>query len=562
MARAQDDSSSLRFGRRESERVIVALLVSLLVHLVIISGYYTGNKLGWWQKWHLPAWLQPVTRKFPLQAQVTHESEPNIFVDVSHADADAPVKPKYYSNKNARAANPDTAYANVPKINGRQTDVAKTDDVAKPAPKSSNPPTPETKPKETPKEAPKPEATPQLSKLQPSMPPPSPKPLPQSETPEPPQTPGETDLPKPKTDAPAPQPTPAVQPAPASAQSEPARPRTLKQALAQQQQIPGQQMHEAGGVARHALWSSLDAKATPFGDYDAAIIEAVSQRWYDLLDNHRYAQDRSGKVMLRFKLKPDGSIIEMQTLENTVGADAGLSLPGGHRGSRPVRQMAAGHGAHDRRELSGYHVHLLLLLIIIYGNCHCLFIVGSDLGCRTRGRPVARVDAALEQSRAAAHRRGARGVPDGRRRAQAARCLRASSLPLGRLLLFAANHLDWPKAENASSLETAARREIVRLERGLVVLEIIIGIAPLLGLVGTIVGMMTVFNDIGEAGLNNASRLAQGISVILKTTLIGLLIAIPALVAWGYFSKKVEVFAVEMETLCDEFIRRQYREKK
>ena len=134
--------------------------------------------------------------------------------------------------------------------------------------------------------------------------------------------------------------------------------------------------------------------------------------------------------------------------------------------------------------------------------------------------------------------------------------------PLGRLLISASNHLEWPKAENVSSLETAARREVVRLERGLVVLEIIIGIAPLLGLVGTIIGMMTVFNDIGEAGLNNASKLAQGISVILKTTLIGLLIAIPALVAWGYFSKKVEVLAVEMETLCDEFVRRQYRDKK
>ena len=134
--------------------------------------------------------------------------------------------------------------------------------------------------------------------------------------------------------------------------------------------------------------------------------------------------------------------------------------------------------------------------------------------------------------------------------------------PLGRLLLFAAAHLEWPKAENTSSLETAARREVVRLERGLVVLEIIIGIAPLLGLVGTIIGMMTVFNDIGEAGLNNASKLAQGISLILKATLIGLLIAIPALVAWGYFSKKVEVLAVELETLCDEFIRRMYTDRR
>jgi len=134
--------------------------------------------------------------------------------------------------------------------------------------------------------------------------------------------------------------------------------------------------------------------------------------------------------------------------------------------------------------------------------------------------------------------------------------------PLGRLLLFAANHLDWPKSENVSSLETAARREVVRLERGLVVLEIIVGIAPLLGLVGTIVGMMIVFNGIGQSGLNDAPRLAQGISDILKATLIGLLIAIPALVAWGYFSKKVEVFTVEMEALCDEFIRRQYTDKK
>ena len=117
--------------------------------------------------------------------------------------------------------------------------------------------------------------------------------------------------------------------------------------------------------------------------------------------------------------------------------------------------------------------------------------------------------------------------------------------PLGRLLLLAADHLDWPKADNTDSLETAARHEIVRLERGLVVLEIIIG-------------MMTLFGDIGQTGLNDAARLAQGISLILRATLIGLLIAIPALVAWSYFSKKVEVLAVEMEALCDEFIRRQY----
>ena len=133
--------------------------------------------------------------------------------------------------------------------------------------------------------------------------------------------------------------------------------------------------------------------------------------------------------------------------------------------------------------------------------------------------------------------------------------------PLGRLIQLAAERLDWSKDNNVGALQTAARNEIVRLERGLVVLEIIVGIAPLLGLVGTIAGMMTVFGDVGQTGLNDAAKLAAGIALILRATLMGLLIAIPALVAWSYFSKKVEVLAVEMEALCDDFIRRQYTEK-
>lgn len=133
---------------------------------------------------------------------------------------------------------------------------------------------------------------------------------------------------------------------------------------------------------------------------------------------------------------------------------------------------------------------------------------------------------------------------------------------LGRLLLHSAEHLDWSKADNVDALQTRARHEIVRLERGLVVLEIIVGIAPLLGLVGTIIGMMTVFGDIGQTGLSDAGKLATGIALILRATLAGLLIAIPSLIFWSYYSKKVEMLASEMETLCDEFVRRQYREER
>jgi len=132
--------------------------------------------------------------------------------------------------------------------------------------------------------------------------------------------------------------------------------------------------------------------------------------------------------------------------------------------------------------------------------------------------------------------------------------------PLGRLLVLAIKRLSWPKEENVDGLQTRARHEIVKLERGLVVLEIIVGIAPLLGLVGTIIGMMTTFESVGQMGLSDASKLASGIALILKATLIGLLIAIPALISWSYYTKKVEMLAVEMETMCDELIRRLYRE--
>ena len=132
---------------------------------------------------------------------------------------------------------------------------------------------------------------------------------------------------------------------------------------------------------------------------------------------------------------------------------------------------------------------------------------------------------------------------------------------ISRLLLMAADHMDWSKEENEDALQTRPRQEVTRLERGLVVLEIIVGIAPLLGLVGTIAGMMTLFGDIGQAGLTDAAKLAKGIALILNATLMGLLIAIPSLIFWSYYSKKVETIAVEMETICDEFLRRQYREE-
>lgn len=129
---------------------------------------------------------------------------------------------------------------------------------------------------------------------------------------------------------------------------------------------------------------------------------------------------------------------------------------------------------------------------------------------------------------------------------------------LGRLLAQAIDGLRWSKDENASGLEVLARQEVVRLERGLVALEIIVGIAPLLGLVGTIYGIIPLFGDFGKAVGGDNSLMAKGIAVALNKTLLGLMVAIPTLVAWSYFNKRVENLAVELEAECDGFLRRAY----
>jgi biopolymer transport protein ExbB len=134
--------------------------------------------------------------------------------------------------------------------------------------------------------------------------------------------------------------------------------------------------------------------------------------------------------------------------------------------------------------------------------------------------------------------------------------------PIGRLLVLAIEQQSATKAETEDVLQSQARHEVVQLERGLLVLEIIVGIAPLLGLVGTIHGLITLFGDMGQQGVTDNSAFARGIAIALNTTLMGLLIAIPSLVAWSYFVRKVETMTVEMERMCDEFLRRQFKRKK
>jgi biopolymer transport protein ExbB len=130
---------------------------------------------------------------------------------------------------------------------------------------------------------------------------------------------------------------------------------------------------------------------------------------------------------------------------------------------------------------------------------------------------------------------------------------------LARIVRVALAHLRWPRGENVEAVQTRARYEMVRLERGLVVLEVIIGIAPLIGLIGTVSGLVHVFASLGvSAGSADPKQIARGISEALNCTVFGLGIAVPSLIAFVYFSKKVEVMSVEMESLVNDLLSKCY----
>ena len=130
---------------------------------------------------------------------------------------------------------------------------------------------------------------------------------------------------------------------------------------------------------------------------------------------------------------------------------------------------------------------------------------------------------------------------------------------LARIVRVALGHLRWPRSENVEAVQTRARHEMVRLEKGLVVLEVIIGIAPLIGLIGTVSGLVHVFASLGvSASAADPKQIARGISEALNCTVFGLGIAVPSLVAFVYFSKKVEVLSVEMESLVTDLLSKCY----
>lgn len=122
---------------------------------------------------------------------------------------------------------------------------------------------------------------------------------------------------------------------------------------------------------------------------------------------------------------------------------------------------------------------------------------------------------------------------------------------LARLAAVAWRHQGSPPQEITLAVEAAAREESSRLHAGIGVLDIVITIAPLLGLLGTASGLVTIFDGLSDAADHLA--IARGIAVALNTTIFGLAIAVPCVVAHGYFTRRIEVFTARLESLLADF---------
>ena len=130
------------------------------------------------------------------------------------------------------------------------------------------------------------------------------------------------------------------------------------------------------------------------------------------------------------------------------------------------------------------------------------------------------------------------------------RVLRLEPSPLSRVLDNVLQHRNWPRTEILDAVQTRARHEISRLESGLVFLEITTGISPLLGLLGTLSGLVGIFANIG----GDPQMVANGISEALNCTIVGLGVAVPNLVAYNYFTRRVEVVSIELESLTTDLM--------
>jgi hypothetical protein len=273
-------TQSIRAGwGNERQFLAVGIIASLATHLLALGLWLLFGVL-------IASANRAVFEELIAQAELAERQKrdepPMIFVEVMphQASADAPDQAEFYSTLDSRAANPEAdADTGTPKMEGTQDLVVRTQDAPPPQVEILRPAPAE------PAEAGPEEEVIEVVEIRPH-------------TPEPP---GDMAV--------LPPPEPEPQPRP--------RLTRLAQVRPESPLLAGNRMRQDGGVRRIGT-VSLDAKATPFGAYDAAIIRAIQQRWYDILDESTILT-RSGKVVVEFRIHHDGRVTDLRVIDQDVG---------------------------------------------------------------------------------------------------------------------------------------------------------------------------------------------------------------------------------------------------
>ncbi len=129
---------------------------------------------------------------------------------------------------------------------------------------------------------------------------------------------------------------------------------------------------------------------------------------------------------------------------------------------------------------------------------------------------------------------------------------------LGELARTALSHAWLTKSENVEAVQAMARQQMAKLERGLTTLALVVELGPLLGLLGAVSGMVRVFGDVAKHGIRDPQLISGGISEALIATFTGLAISIPALVAYMYLRRRIDILALEVERHVDELLKHLY----
>lgn len=100
----------------------------------------------------------------------------------------------------------------------------------------------------------------------------------------------------------------------------------------------------------------------------------------------------------------------------------------------------------------------------------------------------------------------------------------------------------------SAAMEVAAKEQMERMRRGLAVLDTLVTVAPMLGILGTVTGLIKAFDLLGSSGFQDPRVVTIGVAEALITTVAGLIIAVPCVIFYNYFQKRAEQAANEMET--------------